>query len=102
MAIENISGVRVAQKPVKSRRIQREAWIGLLFLSPWLLGFVLLKVLSILAALIFLLTDVQRLNPGDTNFIGLENYARFLRDIRAGASLRSICRWPSLCNLRVQ
>ena len=87
MAMENVTGVMVAQKTVKSKRIQREAWVGLLFLSPWLLGFVLLKALPILAALIFSLTNFQMLNPGETEFIGLENYARFFRDIEAGANL---------------
>lgn len=87
MAMENVTGVMVAQKIVKSKRIKREAWIGLLFLSPWLLGFVLLKALPILAALILSLTDFQMLNPSDTQFIGLENYARFFRDIQAGANL---------------
>ena len=87
MAMENVTGVMVAQKSVRAKRIQREAWIGLLFLSPWLIGFVLLKALPILAALIFSFTDFQMLNPGGTRFIGLENYARFFGDIEAGASL---------------
>ena len=87
MAMENVTGAIVAQKIVKSKRIQREAWIGLVFLSPWLLGFVLLKALPILAALIFSLTNFQMLDPAGTKFIGLENYARFFGDIEAGASL---------------
>ena len=87
MAIENVTGVMVAQKTVRSKRIQREALVGLSFLSPWLIGFVLLKALPILAALIFSLTNFQMLNPGETEFIGLENYARFFGDIAAGANL---------------
>ena len=79
-------------KPLKinvlsGTRIQQEARIGLLFLSPWLIGFVLLKALPILAALIFSVTDFQMLKPGETKFIGLENYAHFFRDNIAGASL---------------
>ena len=87
MAIENVTGVIVAQPKTRSKRIKQESWIGLLFLAPWLLGFVLLKALPILAALIFSLTDFQMLHPGETRFVGLENYVRFLGDIRAGASL---------------
>lgn len=71
----------------KPTRLQQEARIGLLFLAPWLIGFVLLKALPILAALIFSLTDFKMLSPESTKFVGLENYARFFSDELAGASL---------------
>jgi ABC-type sugar transport system permease subunit len=74
-------------KPAKLTRLQQEAWIGLLFLSPWLIGFVLLKALPILAALAFSVTDFRMLAPEETKFIGLENYIRFFSDSQAGASL---------------
>ena len=84
----------VKQRPVLARRklarptrLQHEARIGLLFLAPWLIGFVLLKALPILAALIFSLTDFQMLSPETTKFVGLENYIRFFGDAEAGASL---------------
>ena len=60
-------------KPAKPTRQQQEARIGLLFLAPWLIGFVLLKALPILAALIFSLTDLKMLSPEATTFVGLEN-----------------------------
>ncbi len=71
----------------KITRLQQEARIGLLFLSPWLIGFVLLKALPILAALIFSLTDFTMLTPGATKFVGLKNYIEFFNDTEAGASL---------------
>ena len=74
-------------KSPKGTRLQQEARIGLLFLSPWLIGFVLLKALPILAAFIFSLTDFKMLTPDATKFIGLVNYARFFKDTAAGASL---------------
>jgi multiple sugar transport system permease protein len=74
-------------KPTAPTRLQQEARVGLLFLSPWLLGFILLKALPILAALIFSLTDFKMLSPASTRFVGLENYLHFLRDSQAGASL---------------
>lgn len=66
---------------------RREALIGLLFLSPWLLGFVLLKLAPILASLAFSFTDFYMLTPEATQFVGLQNYLRALGDINAGASL---------------
>jgi ABC-type sugar transport system permease subunit len=83
----NRSGVLTRSKPGKLTRLQQEARIGLLFLSPWLIGFILLKALPILAALVFSLTDFQMLTPEETRFVGLENYLRFFEDSVAGASL---------------
>lgn len=74
-------------KLARPTRLQQEARIGLLFLAPWLIGFVLLKALPILAALIFSLTDFKMLSPESTKFVGLENYIRFFGDSQAGASL---------------
>jgi ABC-type sugar transport system permease subunit len=86
MAVVERSGGGVV-KDLKLTRSQREAGIGLLFLSPWIIGFVLFKALPILAAFIFSLTDFQMLTPGETKFIGLANYTRFFADTEAGASL---------------
>ena len=87
MDLAQSSGEWVKAKPRKSTRLQREARIGLLFISPWLIGFILLKALPILAALIFSLTDFKMLTPEATRFVGLENYIRFFGDTVAGASL---------------
>lgn len=66
---------------------RQEALIGLMFLSPWILGFILLKLLPILAALVFSFTNFYMLEPEKTQFIGLENYAKFFGDINAWASM---------------
>jgi multiple sugar transport system permease protein len=71
----------------RSTRLQQEARIGWLFLSPWIIGFVLLKAMPILVSLVFSFTDFHMLNPLETEFIGLENYAHFLRDGQASSSL---------------
>src|SRR5436190_1714645 len=77
----------VRQKTVRSKRLQREALIGLLFLSPWLIGFVFLKALPILVAFGFSLTNFKMVSPETTQFVGLENYVRLFKDNVAGASL---------------
>ena len=87
MEIVNRWGTKTKSKANKRTRLQQEARIGLLFLSPWLIGFVLLKALPILASLVFSFTDFHMLNPGDTKFIGIENYTHFLGDREAIASL---------------
>jgi len=70
-----------------STRLQQEARIGFLFLSPWLIGFVLFKALPILAAFIFSMTNFRMLTPEATQFIGLDNYVQFFHDSVAGVSL---------------
>lgn len=87
MDVVNQSRLSSRIKPARRTRQQQEARIGLLFLAPWLIGFVLLKALPILAALIFSLTDFKMLSPETTKFVGLENYIRFFGDSQAGASL---------------
>jgi len=87
MEVVKHEGELLKTRSSKATRLQQEARIGLLFLSPWLIGFVLLKALPILAALIFSLTDFKMLSPGATKFIGLTNYAHFFKDTEAGASL---------------
>ena len=66
---------------------RREGLIGLLFLSPWLLGFLLLKLLPILNTLGYSFTNFSPLNPGETHFVGLENYLHFATDLDAWTGL---------------
>ena len=83
----NQSRLLIKNKPTKLTRLQQEARVGLLFLSPWLIGFVVLKALPILAALVLSVTDFHMLSPESTKFIGLENYLHFFRDTEASANL---------------
>lgn len=66
---------------------RREGLIGLLFLSPWLVGFVLLKLLPILYTLGYSFTNFSMLNPKETTFVGLGNYLHFVTDLDAWTSL---------------
>jgi ABC-type sugar transport system permease subunit len=66
---------------------RREAKIGLLLLSPWILGFIILKLVPILWALGYSFTNFNLLTPDATTFAGLQNYLKFLIDIDAWTSL---------------
>lgn len=70
-----------SQKPLPQRNEQR---IGILLIAPWLIGYLLFKLLPILASLIISFTDFHMLHPEATQFIGLENYVRFFTDQTAG------------------
>jgi ABC-type sugar transport system permease subunit len=57
-----------------------EARWGLLFLSPWIIGFFLWKLLPMIASLIFSFTEFNLLRREDIHWIGLENYRLFFTD----------------------
>jgi multiple sugar transport system permease protein len=58
---------------------RRETLWALVFLSPWIIGFLVLTLGPMLWSLILSFTNYDPLRPG-TEFIGLDNYARMLRD----------------------
>jgi multiple sugar transport system permease protein len=60
-------------------------WI-LVFLAPWIIGFVVFTAGPMLWSLWLSLTDYNPLS-GQGDFIGLDNYARMLEDRRVGLSL---------------
>src|SRR3981081_3219063 len=59
---------------------RRESIWGLLFLAPWIIGFVLFFAGPMLASLGASFTDLVLVRPGATHFIGLDNWARLLSD----------------------
>jgi len=68
-------------------RLRYDRAFGLTLILPWLLGLLLFKLLPILASLGLSFTDFYMLEPGQTQFIGLDNYLRLLQDRAVGYSL---------------
>jgi multiple sugar transport system permease protein len=58
----------------------RESLSGILFISPWIVGFLAFTLLPMAASLVLSFTDFDPRAPAATKFIGLDNYARMLRD----------------------
>lgn len=75
------------QPSLRMRR--RQALTGLLYVSPWLIGFLLLKLVPITGSLVFSFTNFNMLEPEAARFVGLANYGRILRDQAAGFYLFS-------------
>jgi multiple sugar transport system permease protein len=65
-------------------RLRYDKTLGLLLISPWLIGFLLFKLLPILASLGLSFTDFYMLEPGETQFIGFDNYIRIFQDSPIG------------------
>jgi multiple sugar transport system permease protein len=66
---------------------RREARWGLLFLSPWIIGFLAFTLLPMIATLAFTFTNVDLTQQDPLRFVGLENYQKLVRDKRAWDSL---------------
>jgi multiple sugar transport system permease protein len=65
----------------KSRLAQREAKYGYLFISPWLLGFLMFVIIPIIASLYLSFTNYELFKPG-TSWIGFKNYIELLTQDR--------------------
>ncbi len=59
---------------------QKEGLTGLIFVLPWMAGFLLLKLGPIIAALWFSFTDFYLLEPENMRFVGLENYITVFKE----------------------
>src|SRR3954463_8341399 len=67
---------------------RREARWGLIFISPWLIGFIAFTFLPMVATLLFSFTNVSLTQASDLAFVGLKNYQDLLADPQVWASLR--------------
>ena len=79
-------------------RNQRRTLTFYLFVSPWLIGFVLLGIFPLLVGLLTSLTNYDGLNLPTVKFVGLGNYARAFEDPDVSFSLVRTILW-GLANL---
>ncbi len=75
------------KKPRFTKMEKREIKWGLIFLSPWIIGFTLFTVFPMIASLVFSVTQFNLLHPQDFRFVGLANYQRLFTDPQVWKSL---------------
>ena len=63
-------------KHKKMNLARQEATWGLIFLSPWILGFLIFFLMPMVASFLFSLYDFNLANPDEAQFIGLANWNR--------------------------
>jgi multiple sugar transport system permease protein len=78
---------KISAAPRVSMETRFKRQVGLILISPWLIGLLLFKLVPILASFVFSFTDFHLLNPDQIEFTGLQNYRILLRDDLAGAAL---------------
>lgn len=67
---------------------------GYLFISPWLIGFLVFALIPMVISFVLAFTDYDILAPANAQFIGLDNFVRmFTTDRRYGNSLSATVRY---------
>jgi multiple sugar transport system permease protein len=75
---------------------RREARWGLLFLAPWIVGFLAFTLLPMIATIGFTFVNLTLNQAEPLRFVGLENYQRMLSDQRVWDSLGVTLRFAAL------
>jgi multiple sugar transport system permease protein len=75
---------------------RREARQGLLFISPWLIGFVAFTLLPMVATLIFSFLNVTLAQDEPLRFVGTDNFTRLFNDPQVWQSLAVTFRFALL------
>jgi multiple sugar transport system permease protein len=82
-----------SEAQAKRRDFRQNNLVGYLFISPWLIAFLLFTFIPITISLLLAFTDYDLLS-GKWNFIGLDNFQRmFFDDIRYGRSVAATLRY---------
>lgn len=74
----------------------REARWGLLFLSPWIVGFIVFTFLPMAATLGFTFTNINLAQEEPLRFVGLKNWADMLADSQMWAALGVTLKYAAL------
>ncbi len=72
---------------------RREARLGYLFISPWIIGFVAFTALPMLATIAFTFLNLTLAQEEPVRFVGLDNYVRLLGDKQVWESLANTFRF---------
>ena len=73
--------------PPRMTLSRREAMWGWVFISPWIIGFILLTAIPMIATFVFTFTNIRLFQEEPLRFVGLENYQEMLRDPRTWDAL---------------
>lgn len=76
----------IRRRPARRRSgSRRETWWAMVFLSPWLIGFLFFTAGPMVASLVLSFTDYDLISPPE--FSGLDNYREMLTDAKVATAL---------------
>lgn len=70
---------RAAPRPQQRSLMKQQRMWGWIFISPWIIGFVIFTAAPIIASFIFTFTEFNLGNP-EIHFVGLRNWAKLFSD----------------------
>jgi multiple sugar transport system permease protein len=82
-----MTAISIRRRARPTSLARREARQGLLFISPWILGFLAFTLIPMIATFVLTFLNVTLSQSEPLRFVGLDNYARLMRDGQAWASL---------------
>ncbi len=87
MAIVELATDQAPKRGSRLSLARREALWGYLFISPWILGFLFLTLIPVVATFVFTFLNLRLNQQSPVRFVGLENYQTLLNDPRAWDAL---------------
>jgi len=94
--VEMESGAAAPAPPPRSSLGRREAMWGFAFISPWIVGFLLLTLAPMVATFIFTFTNINLIQDQPLRFVGLENYEQLLSDGRTWRALFATLKFAAI------
>jgi multiple sugar transport system permease protein len=89
MAIVELESAQLKDgRPPRLTLAKREAMWGWIFISPWIVGFLLLTAIPMIATFVFTFTNIRLLQEEPLRFVGLENYQEMLSDPKTWDALK--------------
>ena len=82
-----MTAIRLPRRRTLSPIARREAKWGLLFVAPWIVGFVLFTLLPMVATFVFTFTNISLDQREPLSFVGLSNYQTLANDADAWGAL---------------
>lgn len=80
-------GVRPVEQASAGHMQRYNTKWGLIFISPWIIGFLAFTFLPLLATVVFSFTNYNPVTPDLTKFVGVDNYVRLPSDAKVVTSL---------------
>ena len=78
LEIKNLTKRKWNLKPNWSRRTRQNFWIGVLFLAPWFIGFILFTFYPLAASFVYSFSEYHSRKP--LVWVGLDNYTTMFTD----------------------
>jgi ABC-type sugar transport system permease subunit len=82
-----MTAIAVRRPQRRSALVRREARWGVLFIAPWIIGFLAFTLIPMVATLAFTFTNINLEQKDPLSFVGLRNYQALLNDGQAWDSL---------------